>query len=168
MKVIIEEAGAAFIAIIVGIMMLLIVFGVQDGDSNSLLGAISLSAQVQAENYGSYADSDAAQAQGKIPESDIIYDSTKPVICSNREVDLLEYLLVEKSSGSVQASGLGQGEAVYILTVRNKTGMAGEEGVSCRGGSTYSFSQAGIYNMQVKLVDDNSRIVYKTIDFSVL
>lgn len=162
-----EEAGQAFIAIVVGLMMLLVIFGLKDVE-NSLLGAISLSAQVQAQNYGSYADSDAAQAQGKISESGISYDSTKPVIYSNREVNLLEYLLVEKSSGNVQASNLGQGEAMYILAVRNKTGTAGKESVSCMGNSTYSFSQAGIYNMQVKLVDCNSRVVYKTIDFTVL
>lgn len=167
MKLIMEEAGQAFIAIVVGLMMLLVIFGLKDGE-NSLLGAISLSAQVQAQNYGSYADSDAAQAQGKIPESGISYDSTKPAIYSNREVNLLEYLLVEKSSGSVQASNLGQGEAMYILAVQNKTGTAGEESVSCMENSTYSFSQAGIYNMQVKLVDGNSRVVYKTIDFTVL
>ena len=196
MKIVLEEAGQTFIAVIVGLLLLVMVFGVKVGqDTVGVLSAISSVAAVQSEDYGTYVDSDAANAQGKLVGSQLIYDTSKDVIGKNTDVNLQEYILIQRDDEIITASNLGTGEAMYVLGVSRKLGAsntggmedAGNEenggnaenvnenaygstsnGIVCKGDSVYCFLESGIYTMKLKMVDKNSKVVYKNIDFTVL
>ena len=116
MKIVMEEAGQTFIAVIVGLLLLAMVFGVKVGqDTVGVLSAISSVAAVQSEDYGTYVDSDAANAQGKLVGSQLIYDTSKDVIEKNTDVNLLDYIMIQRDDEVITASNLGDGEAIYIL-----------------------------------------------------
>ena len=196
MKIVMEEAGQTFIAVIVGLLLLVMVFGVKVGqDTVGVLSAISSVAAVQSEDYGSYVDSDAANAQGKLVGSQLIYDTSKDVIGKNTDVNLQEYILIQRDAGTITASNLGDGEAIYILDVSRKIDASNTGGMEnagnvenggnaenvndnatgglsngfvCKGDSVYCFLESGIYTMKLKMVDKNSKVVYKNIDFTVL
>lgn len=196
MKIVMEEAGQTFIAVIVGLLLLVMVFGVKVGqDTVGVLSAISSVAAVQSEDYGSYVDSDAANAQGKLVGSQLIYDTSKDVIGKNTDVNLQEYILIQRDDGTITASNLGDGEAIYILDVSRKIDASNTGGMEnagnvenggnaenvndnatgglsngfvCKGDSVYCFLESGIYTMKLKMVDKNSKVVYKNIDFTVL
>ena len=208
MKIVMEEAGQTFIAVIVGLLLLVMVFGVKVGqDTVGVLSAISSVAAVQSEDYGAYVDSDAANAQGKLVGSQLIYDTSKDVIGRNTDVNLQEYILIQRDDETITASNLGDGEAIYVLGVSRKLGVSnagvvgntGNEetednggnteesqltgstenvndnatgglsnGFVCKGDSVYCFLESGIYTMKLKMVDKNSKVVYKNIDFTVL
>ena len=208
MKIVMEEAGQTFIAVIVGLLLLAMVFGVKVGqDTVGVLSAISSVAAVQSEDYGAYVDSDAANAQGKLVGSQLIYDTSKDVIGRNTDVNLQEYILIQRDDETITASNLGAGEAIYVLDVSRKLGASnagvvgntGNEetednggnteksqltgstenvndnatgglcnGFVCKGDSVYCFLESGIYTMKLKMVDKNSKVVYKNIDFTVL
>ena len=42
------------------------------------------------------------------------------------------------------------------------------DGFVCKGDSVYCFLESGIYTMKLKMVDKNSKVVYRNIDFTVL
>lgn len=196
MKIVMEEAGQTFIAVIVGLLLLVMVFGVKVGqDTVGVLSAISSVAAVQSEDYGSYVDSDAANAQGKLVGSQLIYDTSKDVIGKNTDVNLQEYILIQRDAGTITASNLGDGEAIYVLDVSRKIDASNTGGMEnagnvenggnaenvndnatgglsngfvCKGDSVYCFLESGIYTMKLKMVDKNSKVVYKNIDFTVL
>lgn len=168
MKVLMEEAGQAFVAIIVGLMLLIIVFGVRAGeDTVGLLSIMAETANQQSQNYGTYMDSKATAEQIKTEAGKMLYDYEKPVISPNTDVNMLDYVMVEKNGRTVYASGLAEGEAVYVLGVTNKFKASGSGSVICKGDGIYSFSEPGVYTMQLKLVDADSKLVYKSLDFSV-
>ena len=168
MKVLMEEAGQAFVAIIVGLMLLIIVFGVRAGeDTVGLLSIMAAAANQQSQDYGTYMDSKATAEQIKTEAGKILYDYEKPVISPNTDVNMLDYVMVEKNGRTVYASGLAEGEAVYVLGVTNKLKASESGGVTCRGDGIYSFSEPGVYTIQLKLVDADSKLVYKSLDFSV-
>ena len=54
-----------------------------------------------------------------------------------------------------------------MLGVTNKLKASESGGVTCRGDGIYSFSEPGVYTIQLKLVDADSKLVYKSLDFSV-
>ena len=196
MKIVMEEAGQTFIAVIVGLLLLVMVFGVKVGqDTVGILSVISSVATVQSEYYGTYVDSDAANEQGKLVGSQLIYDTSKDVIGKNTDVNLQEYILIQRDDETITASNLGTGEAMYVLGVSRKLGAsntggmedAGNEenggnaenvnenaygstsnGIVCKGDSVYCFLESGIYTMKLKMVDKNSKVVYRNIDFTVL
>ena len=196
MKIVMEEAGQTFIAVIVGLLLLVMVFGVKVGqDTVGILSVISSVATVQSEDYGIYVDSDAANEQGKLVGSQLIYDASKDVIGKNTDVNLQEYILIQRDDEIITASNLGTGEAMYVLGVSRKLGAsntggmedAGNEenggnaenvnenaygstsnGIVCKGDSVYCFLESGIYTMKLKMVDKNSKVVYRNIDFTVL
>lgn len=168
MKVLMEEAGQAFVAIIVGLMLLIIVFGVRAGeDTVGLLSIMAAAANQQSQDYGTYMDSKATAEQIKTEAGKILYDYEKPAISPNTDVNMLDYVMVEKNGRTVYASGLAEGEAVYVLGVTNKLKASESGGVTCRGDRIYSFSEPGVYTIQLKLVDADSKLVYKSLDFSV-
>ena len=196
MKIVMEEAGQTFIAVIVGLLLLVMVFGVKVGqDTVGILSVISSVAAVQSEDYGAYVDSDAANAQGKLVGSQLIYDTSKDVIGRNTDVNLQEYILIQRDDETITASNLGAGEAIYVLDVSRKLGASNTGGMEdvgneenggnaenindndggglcsgfvCKGDSVYCFLESGIYTMKLKMVDKNSKVVYKNIDFTVL
>ncbi len=196
MKIVMEEAGQTFIAVIVGLLLLVMVFGVKVGqDTVGILSVISSVATVQSEDYGTYVDSDAANEQGKLVGSQLIYDTSKDVIGKNTDVNLQEYILIQRDDETITAGNLGTGEAMYVLGVSRKLGAsntggmedAGNEenggnaenvnenaygstcnGIVCKGDSVYCFLESGIYTMKLKMVDKNSKVVYRNIDFTVL
>ena len=112
-------------------------------------------------------DSKATAEQIKTEAGKILYDYEKPAISPNTDVNMLDYVMVEKNGRTVYASGLAEGEAVYVLGVTNKLKASESEGVTCRGDGIYSFSEPGVYTIQLKLVDADSKLVYKSLDFSV-
>ena len=196
MKIVMEEAGQTFIAVIVGLLLLVMVFGVKVGqDTVGILSVISSVAAVQSEDYGTYVDSDAANAQGKLVGSQLIYDTSKDVIEKNTDVNLLDYIMIQRDDEVITASNLGDGEAIYILDVSRKLGASNTGGMGtadneenggntenvndsatggpfdgsvCKGDSVYCFLEPGIYTMKLKMVDKNSKVVYRNIDFTVL
>ena len=110
MKIVMEEAGQTFIAVIVGLLLLVMVFGVKVGqDTVGVLSAISSVAAVQSEDYGAYVDSDVANAQGKLVGSQLIYDTSKDVIGKNTDVNLQEYILIQRDDETITASNLEAG-----------------------------------------------------------
>ena len=130
MKIVLEEAGQTFIAVIVGLLLLVMVFGVKVGqDTVGVLSAISSVAAVQSEDYGAYVDSDAANAQGKLVGSQLIYDTSKDVIGRNTDVNLQEYILIQRDDETITASNLGAGEAIYVLDVLRKLGASNTGGM---------------------------------------
>lgn len=168
MKVLMEEAGQAFIGIIVGLMLLIMIFGVRLGeDTAGLLSIISAAASQQSQDYGTYVDSGATAEQIRAEAGKLLYDYEKPAITLNTDVNILDYVMVEKNGKKVYASALGEGEAVYVLEVSNKFKASGDTGISCNADGIYSFSEPGVYTLQLKLVDEDSRLVYRSFDFSV-
>ena len=107
MKVLMEEAGQAFVAIIVGLMLLIIVFGVRAGeDTVGLLSIMAAAANQQSQDYGTYVDSKATAEQIKTEAGKILYDYEKPAISPNTDVNMLDYVMVEKNGRTAYASGL--------------------------------------------------------------
>ena len=168
MKIIIEEAGQTLVALIVGLLLLVLVFGVRVGeDTVGLISIMASTANAQSQDYGAYVDSRAAAEQIKAETGKIVYDYSNSAIPLNSDVNMLDYIMVEKNGKRVYASELAGGEAVYVLEVINKLKSSERNSVVCSGEGIYNFSEPGVYTMQLKYVDANSKVVYKNLDFSV-
>lgn len=170
MRTVIAEAGDTLIAIVVGLMLLTLVFGVRIGsDTVGLIDVISACVEVQSEDYGSYIDSVETENQLSIAPAVLSYNSAMPTISTMTEVNMLEYVLVTEGENVSKATELRVGEAAYILNITKKIGGTNESLGSITGsGNIYSFVSPGIYSMQIKLVDANNKVVFKNIDFTVL
>lgn len=159
MSTIIEQFGGVILAMIAGILVIGILFGIARNDQEGILGVLGEATEKQEEVYADYEDYDAVITWHEREVPSVSYEETKGRYFAEQSTPFLSRYYVKDMEEQIYSLDKVIIEELYqdvmfgqILDIRNSDGESVMAGYSEIDGSM-TFAQAGIYEVYFTVRD---------------
>ena len=159
MRTIMEQYGGTILAMISGILVIGILFGIARNDQEGILGVVGVATEKQEEVYTEYEDYDAVITWHKRELPSVSYEEMKGRYFAEQSTSFLSRYYVKDMEEQVYPLDKVILEELYpevmfgkILDIRNSDGESVMGGYAEHDGSM-TFTQAGIYEVYFTVRD---------------
>ena len=159
MKEIFQEYGAAIIAVITGVLLLGVIFGIRHADKTGLFSIMGLSVEKQETDYTAYRDFDAVQVWHEREKPQVYYVEEKGRYFADETCGFLERYYAKDMEGALYSMNLVMLENRYpdvmfgsISDIRDAEGNSRMSYYNAANGKI-RFQEPGVYEVYFRVID---------------